>query len=364
MKSVQSTLELYYLARNVVLRDGLDALEGDAIASLDRALDASRREMVKRFEFELARPWADGSLRDEQLAAWLDDLTLAVRSKMAANVANLSAEVAEVALEEHASIMSLEGRVGGVESVRLSPDQIKSFFVETPIGGVLLAEWADRAIELPMQRAIMDEMRSGALMGESTKDIVGRLVSGMNMAKQEAITLVRTYVQTANVEASRSVAEANARMLRGWRWSATLEPGYLKTGRGTCMRCAALDGQEFKLGHGPDIPLHPRCRCVPVWLTKSWRDLGIDADEMEAAARPYMMTKDQNIDEGLRRTIEARGFHTGDYADWFQKQDRAFRLNAIGPERLRLLEEGVVGFQDLVDADGNAIPVAVLKARQ
>lgn len=28
-----------------------------------------------------------------------------------------------------------------------------------------------------------------------------------------------------------------------------------------CARCAALHGQEFRLGEGPQPPLHPSCRC-------------------------------------------------------------------------------------------------------
>lgn len=80
----------------------------------------ARRTLIKRFEFELATPWANGALRDEELAAWLDELTLGVRGTMAKTVADLAAEAAEVALEEHSAMMSLDGRIEGVQSVRLS----------------------------------------------------------------------------------------------------------------------------------------------------------------------------------------------------------------------------------------------------
>jgi len=173
-----------------------------------------------------------------------------------------------------------------------------------------------------------------------------------DFTEREAITIARTYIQTANVAAQMAVYEANDDLVKGWRWSSVLEPGYSKSGRGTCLRCASLDGQVFELGRGPNIPLHARCRCVAIPVTKTWRELGIDRDEIEQAVRPYTIRPDQNIDAGGMRTIIESGRHQGDYGTWWAKQDRAFRVNAVGPGRFELLESGKVSFGDLVDSKG------------
>ncbi len=104
------------------------------------------------------------------------------------------------------------------------------------------------------------------------------------------------------------------------------------------------------MGEGPDIPLHVRCRCVSTPILKTYRELGIDIDEMEEVARPYTMRPDENIDAGGRRTIQEVGLSQGDYGSWFDKQSREFKLKAMGPGRLELLENGDVTFQGLVDS--------------
>ena len=72
------------------------------------------------------------------------------------------------------------------------------------------------------------------------------------------------------------------------RWTAVLEGGYKKTGRGTCLRCAALDGTVYKLDEKkPQMPLHPRCRCIWLPETKTFRELGVDWDEIQETSRPY-----------------------------------------------------------------------------
>lgn len=214
-------------------------------------------------------------------------------------------------------------------------------------------------MEALIQRLLLDEMRAGVLMGESTKNMMERLTLAMNMAKREAVTLVRTFTQTANVEASRAAADANAGILRGWKWSATLEPGYRATGRGTCVRCAGRE--RVQDGRRPAYPPSSTVLLCARVDHEVVADLGIDADELRDAARPYTMARNENIDEGLRRTLESREFHTGDYASWFQKQNRAFQLNAVGPEPMRLLKEGKAIFRGLVDASGNAIQLERLR---
>ena len=86
---------------------------------------------------------------------------------------------------------------------------------------------------------------------------------------------------------------------------------------------------------------------------KTWRELGLDRDELDAAIRPYTIRPDANIDAGGMRTIIEFGRHQGDYASWWAKQDRAFRENVVGPGRMELLEAGKIRFEDLVDGKGN-----------
>lgn len=86
-------------------------------------------------------------------------------------------------------------------------------------------------------------------------------------------------------------------------------------------------------------------------MTKTWRELGLDIDEMEEVVRPYTQRGNVNIDAGGRRTIEEVGFHNGDYGTRFAGQDRAWRERTAGSGRVALLDDGEIEFHDLVDRD-------------
>ena len=68
----------------------------------------------------------------------------------------------------------------------------------------------------------------------------------------------------------------------------------------TCGECAALDGSIIDVGlpgmgdyeaqAWSQVNIHPRCRCVPTPVTKTWKELGFDIDEPPQGtriARPY-----------------------------------------------------------------------------
>lgn len=54
-----------------------------------------------------------------------------------------------------------------------------------------------------------------------------------------------------------------------WRceWSTVLNP------RGPCERCQALDGKVFEVGVGPQVPLHPYCKCRRVFHHSGFKPL-------------------------------------------------------------------------------------------
>ena len=353
-QSTQDLLDLYRLGRNVDWRYRLDQYEDRALNSILATLDAARVEIGREFETRLARLTSWGADRNEAILGELEALTLGVRQRLAGDIADAAAVAGQYSAAEHSDILSVGGRAVGINDVALSAGQFRELFGGTPVGGRLLEDWVSRAFETTVQGEIRQTLNVGMLRGEGYRKLVARLGKSFNdgtkLAEREAITLARTYVQSANVAAMEAVYRANADVVTGERWSSVLEPGYRNTGRGTCMRCAALDGREWKLGEArPPCPLHPRCRCVILAVTISWRKMGLNANEIEAVARPYTIRPDENIDAGGRRAILEVGAHGGNYGSWWATRSHEFQLNVIGPERLRLIEAGRVKFGDLVD---------------
>lgn len=353
-------LSLYFLARLILWRDRLDAMDVAAEKQLEAALRQARTEVAERLEAGAAglvaiTAWTHDRL--ETVGRYLDDMLAATRKDVAGMIAHASALAAENSLGEYNDMLSLGGRASRVGHVDMSPAQIRAWFEVTPLGGQALASWVDGAFSAGVRSSILTTLQSGGLQGKGTPGMVRDALlaawdQGEALTRRDAITVARTYTQTANVNAMTSVYEANSDIVDGWQWCATLEPGYKQTGRGTCLCCAALDGQVFKLHQGPPCPLHARCRCVRLPKLKTWRDLGMDFDEVEAVTRPYTVRPDKNIDQGGRRAILEVGFHQGSYGTWLAKQSKAMQRDIMGPERFALYASGRVHLEDFVDSSG------------
>lgn len=347
MDKTQADLDLYFLTRNVQWRYRLDQYEDATIAEMLKTVRSTVAE-IKREIFE-----NDAPENADALIAELEALSAGLRKRIGEDVATMSSVAGEYSVAEHTAIMSLDGAVK-INTVALSAAQFKEF-LGGPTQGTPLPAWVDAAWGEAVSEKIRRNLNIAVLRGEGYQKVVrGLLDAGLaDFSEREAISIARTYIQTANVAAQAAVYQANDDIVKAWEWSAVLEPGYSKSGRGTCIRCQSLDGRRFKLGEGPPIPLHVRCRCQMRPVTVSWRELGIDRDEIEAAIRPYTIRPDQNIDAGGMRTIIESGRHQGDYASWWAKQSPDFRRNAVGPGRFELLEAGKIRFEDLVDGEGN-----------
>ena len=347
MDKTQKDLDLYFLTRNVQWRYRLDQYEDAVIADMLKTVRAAVADVQKQLFMGEDVPRADVLVQE------LEALSAGLRNRLGEDVADMATEALNYSAVEHQSILSING-AASINTVALSAEQFRAFMASPATGGVSLPAWVDAAWGNAVTEQVKRNLNIAVLQGESYQKAVRGLLDSTiaDFTEREAVTIARTYIQTANVAAQMAVYEANDDLVKGWRWSSVLEPGYSKTGRGTCLRCASLDQSQFKIGEGPPIPLHPRCRCVALPVMKSWRELGLDRDELDAAIRPYTIRPDVNIDAGGMRTIIESGRHQGDYASWFEKQGRAFQQNVVGPGRLELLDSGKVRFEDLVDSQG------------
>lgn len=164
----------------------------------------------------------------------------------------------------------------------------------------------------------VDRVRSALLVGVATGQgprVIARTIrDALGQPLARALTISRTETVRAYREASIASYAANDDVVSRWRWTAT------KTTR-TCAMCLAMDGEEFDL----DVPFgsHPNCRCVPVPVTKSWEELGV---------------------EGIKDTRPQP--ETG--ADWFARQSAEDQATILGPAKFELFERGELRISDLV----------------
>ncbi|MEC8039571.1 MAG: minor capsid protein [Pseudomonadota bacterium] len=233
-----------------------------------------------------------------------------------------------------------------LETVAPSADQLLAAVNSRPFQGKLLKE-VYTELSASAFRKVRDTIRAGIVEGRTTdqvvRDIRGRRSMGfrdgiMESNRRATETVVRTAINHTANTAREYTYERNGNLIKGVRWNSTLD------GR-TSAVCRARDGKVYEPGKGPRPPAHFNCRSSTSPVTKSWRELGFDIDELPPATRASMngqVPADQ------------------DYDTWLRKQPKAFQEEVLGPTRAKLFRKGLK-MERFVDRKGSTLTLNELK---
>lgn len=209
-----------------------------------------------------------------------------------------------------------------------STEQIVAAVLNKPFDGRTLEQWYER-LEAANKDRLNASLRRGIIEGRTTgqivSDVVNQGVLGTTRKQTEAV--VRTALQHAADAARENVALSNADVLKGEVWVATLDTR-------TCPTCQGLDGKLFDTDKGVRPPVHVNCRCARSPVTKSFRELGIDADDLEPEMRASM-----------------NGAVPADltYNQWLRRQSASIQDEALGVTRGKLFRSGGLDVTDFVN---------------
>ena len=118
-------------------------------------------------------------------------------------------------------------------------------------------------------------------------------------------------------------------MIKGVRWLAILD------GR-TSAICRGRDGKVFPVDSGPRPPAHPGCRSTTVAVLKSFREIGIDADDAP----------------GISGVLDGKAAPFQTYNDWLRTQPKAFIEDVLGKTKAKLYLDGNLSLDKFVDIKG------------
>ena len=342
----------------------LKQFEDAALIEIKKSLSRARREIAQ--ELRVLGPQMEVWEKERLLAVAdeLQDMTIAVRAQIAGDITEVATMAGAESYLKHNDILSFGGRVPNFNPVSLSASQLQSMVSGTPIGGHLLNEWVERSFASNIQDVFKSEIMTGMLKGEGYPALVKRFdIRAFKGLEGDIEALTRSYVQSINVQAMQDVAEANKDIIKGKKWSSATENGSAKTGRGICIRCLSLDSRDevYPLDGGPPMILHVGCRCVWEYVTKTFRELGVDIDEIKEAYRPATVRGfidpetgkifPQRVGTGGRRIISTERY-LGRYEDWLKTQSKAIQIQTLGPGRYELWKSGV-SLGDMTDKNGN-----------
>lgn len=354
-------------------------------ALLDRAID--REIAVRRFEQGvILRLIAVLNRSDARLTAQLAEALMSLdrESFTVERLEALLASVRQVNAEAYAAVFrelepemralaELEADAQRALLVRTVPEPVQVRFpvagvsldavyaaaFSQPFQGRLLRDWV-RTVEAGRLVQIRNTVRAGYVEGKTTADIIKTIrgTKALNYAdgllersRRELATVVQTALSHAAQTARQAFVDANADLVKAIKWVSTLDSR-------TSPMCRVRDGLLYTtdkkpIGHkilwleGPGR-LHFNCRSVSVPVLKSWRELGIDADELPAGTRASM---DGQVPADLT------------YAQWFAKQSAKRQDEIVGPVRGALYREGRVSFERFSDSRGRWLTLEQLRDR-
>lgn len=203
-----------------------------------------------------------------------------------------------------------------------------------------------------------DQMRAGMALGEANGKLIERVRGKtgqpgiMNLARSSAERLVRASVQAAANTAREATYDENADLISALEWSATLDTR-------TSPWCIVRDGLKYTpkehrpMGHtvpwleGPG-KIHWGCRSTSVPVLKSWRDLGIDEDEIPETTRASM---DGQVPAAMT------------FEQWLRKQSVQRQDTVLGTGKADLWRRGKITFRDLLDQNGRPLTTEELRAK-
>ena len=234
----------------------------------------------------------------------------------------------------------------------VSREQLQAIVSDAPIKigekGAMLLEEAFNTLAEGKVASIRNAIRLGMVSGEGVPEITRRLKGTraaqykdgiLEGSRRDMEKIVRSVVQNTSNQAVQATYQANSNILNGWIYCGTLDSKM-------CSVCSSHYGQQFPLGEGPLPILHISCRCFQLPAIKTWKELGVDVEEM-----PPSMKASAN---GPVRADMS-------YQEWLSSQDKATQIDILGSNRQKLFTEGRMKFDSFVDDKGKFITLDELK---
>lgn len=303
--------------------------------------------MLRRTEKQI-----EETLRTAELTAYNQARLTALRVQITNLVRTLEATLTPVLINNVVEAAKLAAEIERDAFVRILPagldvttpnlGVLQTAAVSAPFNGATMDDWAKayfRSLEETTWRTILDGVTGGRTNEEIVKDLFGsraaKFEDGALQPRRRGLeALVRTSINHATNQGRNEVWKANSNLIKGVRWVSTLDTR-------TTPICRERDGRVGPVVDDPNWtppegasrldppfarpPAHVNCRSTTVAVTKSWRELGFNVDDLPPGTRASM---DGQVPANMT------------YFEWLNRQNANVQKDALGPSRYKLWKEG------------------------
>lgn len=244
-----------------------------------------------------------------------------------------------------------------VEMTLPAPAVLRSLVAGRPILGEQLGSWFN-GLKRTQKKGIERAVRQGMVQGETIPAIMRRLRGTAAMrfrdgvlplSRRQAEVVARTAVNHVSSQARWETFVRNPQLIKSVRWVSTLDGD-------TSDICQRLDGNLYPIDgsrNPPGPPAHPNCRSSIIAITKSWRELGVDAKDMPESTRASMsgqVPAKMKYNEFLRSRVRSG--------------DMSTVKEALGATRAKLFAKGGLDISAFTDRRGRRWTLETLRRRE
>ncbi len=330
--SSDARLHLGLLSHAIALERWTDA----EVRRIARLLDAIEREILLRIAQGGEGMTSYQRGRRQQLFADLRGLNAKAYERLGREITTSLRTVASYEASFGGRLLEAVLPAGVAGALLPSPYDLRAVVEELPLVGSTLPRQISKLARARFRR-IQADVRYGVVQGETTREIVKRVVAGRKLGKVQAEALVRTATNHVSNRSRDALYRDGASVLAGVEWVSTLD------GR-TTPTCRALDGQVFPVDSGPRPPLHWRCRSTTVPITKSWAELGLGGMGLPETRellppgvrlRPFVrdLRPVRKIPKSQRAGKIGQVSADVNYSVWLSAQPPSFQNAVLGPKR-------------------------------
>lgn len=246
-----------------------------------------------------------------------------------------------------------------VPVARVMAEVVYTAAMSRPFQGRLLSEWG-RDLGIQKMARIRDAVRMGYIEGQTISQIMQRVrgtrargfADGIiEIDRRNLESVVRTAVSHTAAVTRERFNDANGDIIKELEWDSTLDSR-------TTEICMLRDRKRYTkdkkpIGHklpwlGGPGRAHWCCRSCEVAITKSFRELGINMDE---------------VPESQRASMDGEVPAETSYADWLKQQSAARQDEVLGPTRGKLMRQGGLTLDKFANDKGQWLTLDQLRER-